>query len=155
MALKFTFLIQVKGMALNKGMALGPREERESAGSSDFMQITLHCYVETSFTLMCFARKLLFAKICSWIQRLLYLYVCHFYANGNLCELMADDLRMAVKEVICDNNNERHQYEEALIAITIEDSLRRWGLQFVNGFLHIGLSSSKWWSYHCKIWSQS
>ncbi|KAL3622826.1 OVARIAN TUMOR DOMAIN-containing deubiquitinating enzyme 3 [Castilleja foliolosa] len=62
------FRALVKGMAFNKGTALGPREERESA----------------------------------------------------------DELRMAVKEVICDNGKERHQYEEALVAITVEESLRRY-----------------------------
>ncbi|GER25960.1 cysteine proteinases superfamily protein [Striga asiatica] len=49
------FRALVKGMALNKGMVLGPREERDSA----------------------------------------------------------DELRMAVKEVICENGNERLQYQEA------------------------------------------
>ncbi|XP_073311521.1 OVARIAN TUMOR DOMAIN-containing deubiquitinating enzyme 3 isoform X1 [Primulina huaijiensis] len=38
----------------------------------------------------------------------------------------ADDLRMAVREIICDNGNERQQYEEALIAITVEEPLRRY-----------------------------
>ncbi|XP_062165875.1 OVARIAN TUMOR DOMAIN-containing deubiquitinating enzyme 3 isoform X2 [Alnus glutinosa] len=38
----------------------------------------------------------------------------------------ADDLRMAVKEVVCDKDKERHQYEEALVAITVEESLRRY-----------------------------
>ncbi|KAK1561925.1 hypothetical protein Q3G72_003182 [Acer saccharum] len=38
----------------------------------------------------------------------------------------ADLLRMAVKEVICDNGNERKQYEEALVAITVEESLKRY-----------------------------
>uniref|UniRef100_A0A0D9VSA6 Ubiquitin thioesterase OTU n=1 Tax=Leersia perrieri TaxID=77586 RepID=A0A0D9VSA6_9ORYZ len=38
----------------------------------------------------------------------------------------ADDLRMAVKEVICDNETERQKYEEAVIAITVEESLRRY-----------------------------
>ncbi|KAL5740459.1 hypothetical protein ACOSQ2_029639 [Xanthoceras sorbifolium] len=38
----------------------------------------------------------------------------------------ADLLRMAVKEVICDNGNERRQYEEALVAITVEESLKRY-----------------------------
>ncbi|KAJ6798654.1 OTU domain-containing protein [Iris pallida] len=38
----------------------------------------------------------------------------------------ADELRMAVKEVICDDNNERTQYEEALVAITVEESLKRY-----------------------------
>ncbi|KAL6519453.1 hypothetical protein OROGR_018773 [Orobanche gracilis] len=40
-------------------------------------------------------------------------------------DLMTDELRMAVKEVICDNDKERLQYEEALLAITIEESLLR------------------------------
>lgn len=39
--------------------------------------------------------------------------------------LATDELRMAVKEVICDNDKERLQYEEALIAITLEESLKR------------------------------
>ncbi|XP_078427686.1 cysteine proteinases superfamily protein [Wolffia australiana] len=38
----------------------------------------------------------------------------------------ADELRMAVKEVICDSGNERLQYEEALVAITSENSLQRY-----------------------------
>ncbi|XP_065854263.1 OVARIAN TUMOR DOMAIN-containing deubiquitinating enzyme 3 isoform X6 [Euphorbia lathyris] len=38
----------------------------------------------------------------------------------------ADDLRMAVKETICDGNKERKQYEEALIAITVDESLKRY-----------------------------
>lgn len=38
----------------------------------------------------------------------------------------ADELRMAVKEVICDNDKERVKYEEALIAITVEESLKRY-----------------------------
>lgn len=38
----------------------------------------------------------------------------------------ADELRMAIKEVLCDNDKERHQYEEAIIAITVEESLKRY-----------------------------
>ncbi|XXG85731.1 hypothetical protein AAC387_Pa11g0761 [Persea americana] len=38
----------------------------------------------------------------------------------------ADELRMAVKEIICGSNNERLQYEEALIAITVDESLKRY-----------------------------
>ncbi|PKA46082.1 OTU domain-containing protein [Apostasia shenzhenica] len=38
----------------------------------------------------------------------------------------ADDVRMAVKEVLCDNGEERLQYEEALVAITVEESLKRY-----------------------------
>ncbi|KAL5550121.1 hypothetical protein UlMin_000297 [Ulmus minor] len=62
------FRALVKGMAFNKGNALSPREERESA----------------------------------------------------------DELRIAVKEVICDNDKERHQYETALVAITVDESLKRY-----------------------------
>ncbi|XP_075490720.1 reticulon-like protein B12 isoform X2 [Primulina tabacum] len=36
------------------------------------------------------------------------------------------DLWMAVEEIICVNGNERHQYEEALIAIIVEEPLRRY-----------------------------
>lgn len=39
--------------------------------------------------------------------------------------IYADDLRMAVKEVLCDSEKERIQHEEALIAITVEESLKR------------------------------
>nr|GMC93763.1 OTU domain-containing protein At3g57810 [Ipomoea batatas] len=38
----------------------------------------------------------------------------------------ADELRLAVKEVICDNNKEREKYEEALVAITVDESLKRY-----------------------------
>ncbi|XP_048127155.1 OVARIAN TUMOR DOMAIN-containing deubiquitinating enzyme 3 isoform X6 [Rhodamnia argentea] len=38
----------------------------------------------------------------------------------------ADELRMAVKEIICDSSEERHQYEEALVAITVDESLKRY-----------------------------
>ncbi|KAJ9694888.1 hypothetical protein PVL29_010387 [Vitis rotundifolia] len=38
----------------------------------------------------------------------------------------ADELRMAVKEIICGNGKERRQYEEALVAITVEESLKRY-----------------------------
>ncbi|MED6167345.1 OVARIAN TUMOR DOMAIN-containing deubiquitinating enzyme 3 [Stylosanthes scabra] len=38
----------------------------------------------------------------------------------------ADELRMAVKEVICDNNGEHKLYEEALVAITVDESLPRY-----------------------------
>jgi len=62
------FRALVKGMAKNKGLALGPREERDDA----------------------------------------------------------DELRMAVKEVICDDDKEHRQYEEALIAITVDESLKRY-----------------------------
>lgn len=41
---------------------------------------------------------------------------------------------MAVKEVICDNDKERLKYEEALIAITVEESLKRCGLEFDNAY---------------------
>ncbi|KAF6160946.1 hypothetical protein GIB67_007587 [Kingdonia uniflora] len=61
------FRALVKGMAINKGVALSARNEREDA----------------------------------------------------------DELRMAVKEVICDGN-EKRQYKEALIAITVDESLKRY-----------------------------
>lgn len=42
-----------------------------------------------------------------------------------LVMLVSDELRMAVKEVICDNTSIQEQFEEALIAITVEQSLKR------------------------------
>ncbi|CAN0879816.1 OVARIAN TUMOR DOMAIN-containing deubiquitinating enzyme 3 [Linum grandiflorum] len=62
------FRALVKGMALNKGIPLKPREETDDA----------------------------------------------------------DDLRMAVKEIICGSSNERQQYEEAIIAITVDEPLKRY-----------------------------
>ncbi|XP_057476270.1 uncharacterized protein LOC130764191 isoform X1 [Actinidia eriantha] len=38
----------------------------------------------------------------------------------------ADELRVAVKEVIFENGKVRVQYEEALVAITVEESLKRY-----------------------------
>ncbi|KAL6146136.1 hypothetical protein ACLB2K_056819 [Fragaria x ananassa] len=38
----------------------------------------------------------------------------------------ADELRMAVKEVICENEEERPQYEAALVAITVDEPLKRY-----------------------------
>ncbi|XP_057983481.1 OVARIAN TUMOR DOMAIN-containing deubiquitinating enzyme 3 [Malania oleifera] len=38
----------------------------------------------------------------------------------------ADEIRMAVKEVLCENDKERRQYEEALVAITVEEPLKRY-----------------------------
>ncbi|KAG8647720.1 OVARIAN TUMOR DOMAIN-containing deubiquitinating enzyme 3 [Manihot esculenta] len=38
----------------------------------------------------------------------------------------ADDLRTAVKEVLCVSDKERRQYEEAVIAITVDESLKRY-----------------------------
>lgn len=49
-------------------------------------------------------------------------WIVHRFTLG--CE-SADELRMAVKEVICDSSNERRQFEEALISITVEESLKR------------------------------
>lgn len=38
----------------------------------------------------------------------------------------ADELRMAVREALCGSEKERRLYEEALIAITVEESLNRY-----------------------------
>lgn len=35
---------------------------------------------------------------------------------------------MAVKEVICDDDKERRQFEEVLIAITVDESLKRYAI---------------------------
>ena len=48
---------------------------------------------------------------------------------------MLDDLRLAVKEVICDNQTERQKYEEALIAITVDESLKRLGISVASDLL--------------------
>ncbi len=44
----------------------------------------------------------------------------------SLAEKIADDLRMAVKEVMCDSDKERQLYEEAVIAVTVDESLKRY-----------------------------
>ncbi|KAK8954093.1 hypothetical protein KSP39_PZI002002 [Platanthera zijinensis] len=46
--------------------------------------------------------------------------------NANQEREDADELRMAVKEVLCDNDEERLQYEAALVAITVEETLKRY-----------------------------
>lgn len=38
----------------------------------------------------------------------------------------ADELRIAVREALCGSEKERHTYEEALISITVEESLNRY-----------------------------
>lgn len=38
----------------------------------------------------------------------------------------ADELRTAVKEVICENSEERQQYQEAVVAITVDEPLKRY-----------------------------
>ncbi|GAB4833945.1 OVARIAN TUMOR DOMAIN-containing deubiquitinating enzyme 3 [Ancistrocladus abbreviatus] len=38
----------------------------------------------------------------------------------------ADDLRMAVKEVLCQDDKEQKSYEEALVAITVDEPLNRY-----------------------------
>uniref|UniRef100_A0A803MZ91 Ubiquitin thioesterase OTU n=1 Tax=Chenopodium quinoa TaxID=63459 RepID=A0A803MZ91_CHEQI len=38
----------------------------------------------------------------------------------------ADELRAAVKEVICENENERRQYQDAVTAITVDEPLHRY-----------------------------
>lgn len=50
-----------------------------------------------------------------------YIFMLEFTFN------FLDDLRLAVKEVICDNQTERQKYEEAIIAITVDESLKRLG----------------------------
>ncbi|KAF2306348.1 hypothetical protein GH714_016868 [Hevea brasiliensis] len=46
---------------------------------------------------------------------------------GSLRELdRRYDLRMAVKEVMCDSDKERQLYEEAVIAVTVDESLKRY-----------------------------
>lgn len=44
----------------------------------------------------------------------------------SLTQNIADDLRTAVKEVLCVSDKERRQYEEAVIAITVDESLKRY-----------------------------
>jgi len=50
-----------------------------------------------------------------------------WYILINLISHFVDDLRMAVKEIICDSKTERQKFEEAVIAITVEQSLKRLG----------------------------
>jgi len=41
---------------------------------------------------------------------------------------------MAVKEVICNDPKEREKYKEALVAITVDESLKRWVITHKNSF---------------------
>ena len=43
-----------------------------------------------------------------------------------------DELRMAVKEAICENEGERKLYEEALIAITVDEPIKRYVFGSIN-----------------------
>lgn len=43
-----------------------------------------------------------------------------------------DELRMAVKEAICENVGDRKLYEEAIIAVTVDEPLQRWVLETIN-----------------------
>lgn len=40
-----------------------------------------------------------------------------------------DELRMAVKEAICENEIDRKLYEEAIISITVDEPLQRYVLE--------------------------
>ncbi|KAL2229522.1 UNVERIFIED_CONTAM: OVARIAN TUMOR DOMAIN-containing deubiquitinating enzyme 3 [Sesamum indicum] len=107
----------VKGMAVNKGMALGPREERESAAHES--KFSRHVF--------CNCAKVPMDPIPSLVSySYLQLSNIVLHEMETYDELMADELRMAVKEVICDNDKERLQYEEALVAITVDEPLRRY-----------------------------
>ncbi|KAG5042661.1 hypothetical protein JHK87_006576 [Glycine soja] len=44
----------------------------------------------------------------------------------HMTQLGTDELRMAVKEAICENEGERKLYEEALIAITVDEPIKRY-----------------------------
>ncbi|KAF4356977.1 hypothetical protein F8388_015953 [Cannabis sativa] len=95
-----------KGMAMNKGIPLSPRDEREDA--EVVLKITLQDSMAKDLVILITLDHLISIQIA-------------------LCaKFVRDDLRMAVKEVICNNGKERHQYEEALVAITVDESLKRY-----------------------------
>lgn len=48
------------------------------------------------------------------------------FCVAKTCIFSTDELRMAVKEVICNDPKEREKYKEALVAITVDESLKRW-----------------------------
>uniref|UniRef100_A0A3Q7I0K2 Ubiquitin thioesterase OTU n=1 Tax=Solanum lycopersicum TaxID=4081 RepID=A0A3Q7I0K2_SOLLC len=52
--------------------------------------------------------------------------IVHKLMKKSSFPFVKDELRMAVKEAICDDEKERLKYEEALVAITVEESLRRY-----------------------------
>ncbi|XP_062004204.1 OVARIAN TUMOR DOMAIN-containing deubiquitinating enzyme 3 isoform X3 [Rosa rugosa] len=83
----------------------------------------------------------------------------------------ADELRMAVKEVICENEEERPQYEAAIVAITVDESLKRCSQNCVDSqsssiFQSMScnvlvelIAAHKWWKgswfhSHCRIWKR-
>lgn len=52
---------------------------------------------------------------------------CHMFIQLNdTGHHFTDELKMEIKKVICDNDNEHSEFEEAIVAITIEEeSLKR------------------------------
>lgn len=88
-------------MSFNKGVSLNPREERDNAGT--FMHFVFY-----SIDLILFLKLL-----------------CCLSLRSYVTVFCLDELRTAVKEVICDSDRERRQYEEALIAITVDESLKK------------------------------
>jgi hypothetical protein len=60
----------------------------------------------------------------------------------------ADQLRFAVMDAICRSDNRRHLYEEALIAITLEESLKRYCQRIPNSNFWGGESELLVSSYH-------
>lgn len=47
------------------------------------------------------------------------------FCVAKTCISSTDELRMAVKEVICNDPKEREKYKEAIVAITVDESLKR------------------------------
>ncbi|XP_078153663.1 OVARIAN TUMOR DOMAIN-containing deubiquitinating enzyme 3-like [Carex rostrata] len=117
------FRALIKGMARNKDMLLFYQllvrrmiiliSGKYLRGETSYCNLSF-CN-ETGLSSLILKKK---KKICFWVHFTLLLFIFVF-GWGKI-----DDLRLAVKEVICDSSSERQNYEEALLAITIDEPLR-------------------------------
>lgn len=53
-----------------------------------------------------------------------FLFVIYFSSLTEIFSI-ADELKKAIKEVICDNDEDHPEFEYAILSITIEESLER------------------------------
>ncbi|KAG5583733.1 hypothetical protein H5410_044167 [Solanum commersonii] len=129
------FRAMVKGMAFNKGVKLHPRDERDDAGNIVHKETMASTYYVIS-------KKI---HLIHWgkLSVLFCLILCDYFPEvdeKSAFPCVKDELRMAVKEAICDDEKERLKYEEALVAITVEESLRRTLIHFTRYCQRIGRS---------------
>lgn len=139
-------------MAYNKGTVLNQREERENAGMlicywnmhDDTLLFVLLSTTELHYVkqvgddsfgcFRCQTELLIFLPCLFFVPYKLlpfssFLLDFLFLSMFCLARDGTDELRMAVKEAICENEGERNLYEEALIAIRVDEPLNRYVLE--------------------------